>query len=92
MTKTTKKTATAKTKKPTAPAIKIGEWLHVHARARGIDAGLLAKMRDTVKKSASDKNARETLSGMPEGALVLKRYDLFAVRGSQAGKRSRAAA
>jgi hypothetical protein len=87
MAKTVKKTKT-----PAKPSLKIGEWLHTHARARGIDPAVIHDLRTKVKKSASDKSATEVLGKTDIGKTLLARYALFAKRGSQAGTRSRAKA
>lgn len=88
MVKTAKKTPAKKT----TPSIKVGEWLHTVARARGIDPKVMADLKASVKKSASDKSATEALGKTEIGKTLLARYALFAKRGSQAGTRSRAKA
>ncbi len=78
MAKTEKTTNTTKTaaKKSAPAAMKLGEWLHKSARARNpVSADDLNGLREKVKASASDKNARELIGKSANGAAILARYD-----------------
>lgn len=90
------KTETTTKKAPapkTADVIKLVDWLHGTARARGDVADTLKKAKETLKKNASDKSIREFFGKHGDnGKTILARYEKFAQRGSQAGKRSRKAA
>lgn len=91
-TKNTKATATAKApaKKLVAP-MKLAEFLHGPAKARGMTREDMDGLRNSIKKSASDKTARETLSKTAHGSLVVARYDAMVKKANATPRASEAA-
>ncbi len=97
-TKNTKATATAKatvkkltTGKTLVAPMKLAEFLHGPAKARGMAREDMDGLRASIKKSASDKNARETLSKTAHGSLVVARYDAMVKKANATPRASKAA-
>lgn len=99
MAKAAKKTEVTKPAKSAAVVapkidVNIATWIKTIARARGEVGEYVKTLRDdeTIKSNASNKATTAKLEATEHGKTLLARYALFAKRGSQAGRRSRAKA